>query len=328
MPLEMIHNDITLMKCDAIVNAANERLLPGGGVCGAIFSKAGYDLLNEACQKLSPIHTGEAVITPAFHLQCQYIIHAVGPVYQDGKHQEKKLLEDAYRHSLQLAVDYHLESIAFPLISSGIYGYPKKEALEVAVHTITSFLDKNDLTVYLVVFDKTAVQISQKLYHDIKHYIDTYFIDDRRQMMMSKLLPQSHHTYHEPAKKKSALRKLFSLEELLHQKEETFSDMLLRLIDEKGYSDVQTYKKANIDRKLFSKIRSQHDYQPKKKTALAFAIALELNLDQTNDLLNKAGYSLSNSQKADIIIRYFIENKIYDIYKINETLFCFDQKTL
>ena len=325
MPLEIIHNDITLMKCDAIVNAANKELLPGGGVCGAIFNRAGYELLNEACQKQAPITTGEAIMTPAFQLSAQYIIHAAGPIYQDGKHQEKQLLKNAYQNSLQLAIDHQLESIAFPLISSGIYGYPKKEALEVAVDTIKSFLSKHDLTVYLVVFDKTAVQISQQLYHDVQHYIDTYFIDDRRQRVLAQAMPERANV---PEKKKRTLRKVFSLDELLHQKKETFSDMLLRLIDEKGYSDVQTYKKANIDRKLFSKIRSHKDYQPKKKTVLAFAIALELNLDQTNDLLNKAGYSLSNSQKADIIVQYFIENKIYDIYKINETLFCFDQKTL
>lgn len=325
MPLEIIHNDITLMKCDAIVNAANKQLLPGGGVCGAIFHRAGYELLNEACHKHSPINTGEAIITPAFQLSAQYIIHAVGPVYQDGKHHEKQLLKNAYQNSLQIAVDYQLESIAFPLISSGIYGYPKKEALEVAVNTIKTFLIKHDLMVYLVVFDKTAVQISKELYNDVRQYIDTYFIEDRSQRIMCQNMSSYTNDYE---KKRRTFRKIFSLEELLQQKEETFSDMLLRLIDEKGYSDVQTYKKANIDRKLFSKIRSHQDYQPKKKTVLAFAIALELNLDQTNDLLNKAGYSLSNSQKADIIVRYFIENKIYDIYKINETLFCFDQKTL
>lgn len=325
MPIEIIHNDITLMKCDAIVNAANRHLLPGGGVCGAIFARAGYDLLNEACQKQAPIKTGKAIITPAFQLQSKYIIHTVGPIYLDGKHQEAKLLKNAYQNALQLAIDNHLESVAFPLISSGIYGYPKKEALQIAINTIKSFLKNHDLSVYIVVFEKNAIQISKKLYNDVQHYIDTYFLDDENQKIQEHVMFQNVRNFDSKTK---TFPKPFSLENLLHQKVETFSEMLLRFIDEKGYSDVQTYKKANIDRKLFSKIRSDKNYHSKKKTVLAFAIALELNIDKTNDLLYKAGYALSNSQISDIIVKYFIENEIYDIYKINETLFCFDQKTL
>ncbi|MGN1182026.1 MAG: macro domain-containing protein [Faecalibacillus sp.] len=320
MSFQIIHNDITLMETDAIVNAANCQLLPGGGVCGAIFKKAGYHLLNQACAKLSPIQTGNAVITPGFDLKAKYVIHAVGPVYQDGNHQEKPLLQSAYRNSLKLAKDYHLSSISFPLISSGIYGYPKKEALEIAVSVIKQFLRYNEMDIYLVVFDRKSVKISEELYNNVKHYIDSFFderIDFQRKQQLRYDSVISTYLFKEEC-----------LEELLNNKKETFSQMLLRFIDEKGYSDVETYKKANIDRKLFSKIKSHCDYQPKKTTVISFAIALELNIDQTNDLLNTAGYSLSNSKKGDIIVRYFIENRIYDIYQLNETLFCFDQKIL
>lgn len=321
MPLKIIHNDITEMDSDAIVNPANCNLKASGGVCGAIFKKAGHQKMQAVCDKLAPIATGSAIITPGFNLKAKYVIHTVGPVYQDGKHHEQDLLIKAYTNSLKLAVSHHLKSISFPLISSGIYGYPKQAALQVAVNTITNFLKEYDLDVNIVVFDRSAVKISEQLYQDIEHYLDTYFVETRYRRNIELLQATPHKSFFEEDN-------YDFLDDLIDQRQETFSTMLLRLIDEKGYSDVEVYKRANIDRKLFSKIRKQSDYHPKKNTVFSFAIALKLDVDETIDLLDSAGYSLSNSQKNDIIIRYFIEHQEYDIFKINEALFCFEQPLL
>lgn len=321
MPLKIIHNDITEMDSDAIVNPTNCNLKAGGGVCGAIFKKAGHQKMQAVCDKLAPIATGSAIITPGFNLKAKYVIHTVGPVYQDGKHHEQDLLIKAYTNSLKLAVSHHLKSISFPLISSGIYGYPKQAALQVAVNTITNFLKEYDLDVNIVVFDRSAVKISERLYQDIEHYLDTYFVETRYRRNKELLQATPNKSFFEEDN-------YDFLDDLIDQRQETFSMMLLRLIDEKGYSDVEVYKRANIDRKLFSKIRKQSDYHPKKNTVFSFAIALKLDVDETIDLLDSAGYSLSNSQKNDIIIRYFIEQQEYDIFKINEALFCFEQPLL
>lgn len=341
MPFHIVHNDITKMNVDVIVNAANNQLLQGGGVCGAIFKAAGEKLLQRECSQYAPIQTGQAVITNGYNLSAKYIIHAVGPIYKDGQHNEKELLISAYKSSLTLAIKYNCQSIALPLISSGIYGYPKKEALAIATSTINNFLNDNELDVYLVVFDKDSVTLSESLYQNIEHYIDQYFIEDRytrrSEFEFLSAVPLSNSStkskrkaFFEKEKSIEAqtLYNTRSLDDLVDMIDETFSEMLLRLIDEKGYTDTQVYKRANIDRKLFSKIRTQADYHPSKKTALALCIALQLSLDETIDLLNKAGYTLSNSQKSDIIIRYFIENNDYNIYTINEALFFFNQPTL
>lgn len=349
MPFHIVHNDITKMNVDVIVNAANNQLLQGGGVCGAIFKTAGEKLLQRECSQYAPIQTGQAVITNGYNLSAKYIIHAVGPIYKDGQHNEKELLISAYKSSLMLAIKHNCQSIALPLISSGIYGYPKKEALAIATSTINDFLSDSELDVYLVVFDKDSVTLSESLYQNIEHYIDQYFIEDR---YTRRIEVESNYSFNAPKtiKKKTQSQKRHivkyffeedemeeelphietsrSLDDLVNMLDETFSEMLLRLIDEKGYTDTQVYKRANIDRKLFSKIRTQADYHPSKKTALALCIALQLSLDETIDLLNKAGYTLSNSQKRDIIIRYFIENNDYNIYTINEALFFFNQPTL
>lgn len=338
MPLHIVHNDITKMNTDIIVNAANTMLLPGGGVCGAIFKGANDKRLEAECMKLSPVPVGEVAITRAYNLPSKYIVHAVGPIYQDGHHNEEQLLVNAYQNALKLTLQHKCHSISFPLISSGIYGYPKEEALNVAVKTISNFLENYELEVYLVVFDKSSVSISERLYQNIEHYIETYFVEDgysrrlefnidcsceaqkpSRPQSISKRRKLSKHTPVESTR---------SLDDLLDMIDETFSEMMLRLIDEKGYTDSEIYKRANIDRKLFSKMRTQKHYHPSKKTVLALSIALKLSLDETIDFLNKAGYSLSSSQKSDIIIRYFIENKDYDIYTINEALFCFNEPTL
>jgi len=320
------------MNTDVIVNAANSKLLMGGGVCGAIFRAAGEKELQKECEQIKHCPVGQAVITKAYNLKAKYIIHTVGPIYKDGNSDEAKFLKSAYETSLKLAKDYNLKSIAFPLISSGIYGYPKKEALNIAVSTIKEFLADNDMDIYLVVFDRKAVHLSEGLYEGIQHYIDDFYEDEDYRLRDTDLLKieeiyQDDCDFQEVIYETKDFNKR-SLESILDNIDESFSQMLLRLIDEKGKTDVEVYKKANMDRKLFSKIRSNKDYNPKKSTALSLAIGLELSLDETKDLLSKAGYTLSPSHKFDLIVEYFIKNKNYDIFIINEALFSFEQPLL
>ena len=328
MPFKIVRNDITKIQCDAIVNAANSSLLGGGGVDGAIHRAAGKELLLE-CMKLHGCKTGQAKITGGYNLPCKYVIHTVGPVWRGGSHGEEELLQSCYKNSLALAKENHCESVAFPLISSGVYGYPKQQAFNVAVETIKQFLEENEMDITLVIFDKASFDLSKEYSDTIREYINQNYVDE--------------HTDHSTrffgglSRKASAPKMAVCKERAVcddigdfikNQIDESFTEMLLRKIDEKGMTDVQCYKKANIDRKLFSKIRSDRLYKPKKETAIAFAIALELSLDETKDMLMKAGFALSHSSKFDIIIEYFVMKEIYDIYRINETLFEFDQKLL
>ena len=353
MPLYIIRNDITKMKVDAIVNAANQSLLGGGGVDGCIHRAAGPKLLEE-CRKLGGCETGQAVLTRGYKLPCKYVIHAVGPRWVDGNHHERELLVSCYKNSLDLTRRAKCKSVAFPLISSGIYGYPKAEALRVAVDTIGEYLNEFELNVYLVIFDRESYQLGEGLYHDIEAYIDDNYtapVEAAQLYRRAENLPRSEADYEltdvdsqgsiapkslsqppisRPDKVESsqmsqtgALPK--TLDEALKQLDESFSEMLLRKIDERGMTDAQCYKKANIDRKLFSKIRSDRKYKPSKPTVIAFAIALELPLDELRDMLMKAGFALSRSSKFDVIIEFFVERGNYNIYEINEALFAFDQ---
>ena len=229
------------MEVDAIVNAANNSLLGGGGVDGCIHRAAGPELLKE-CKQLGGCNTGDAKITKAYNLPCKYVIHAVGPIYKDGKHDEKKLLRSCYSTSLKLAKENNCESIAFPLISSGIYGYPKAEALKVAIDAISEFLIENDMTVYMAIFDKNAYKISEKLFADIKEYIDDNYVDEH-----ALLYPETRSENIAAGEKMcypggaisggARLKELSSkasLEDIIGQIDESFSEMLLRKIDEKG----------------------------------------------------------------------------------------------
>lgn len=325
MPIKIIRQDITKLECDAIVNAANNTLLGGGGVDGAIHRAAGKKLLEE-CRTLGGCKTGQAKITGAYNLPCKYVIHTVGPIWKNGNYGERALLTSCYKNSLELAKQYECKSVSFPLISSGAYGYPKDEALRVATDTISDFLLENEMLVYIVVFDKKAFSIGKKLFCDIQQYIDDNyaerFANRRRGVNESTVMFEDICFDSMPCA--PSMQKA-SLDEMLLQIDESFSQMLLRKIDESGMTDSQCYKKANIDRKLFSKIKSNVNYKPSKTTAIAFAIALELSLDETKDFLMKAGYALSHSNKFDIIIEYFITNKNYNIFEINEALFEFDQ---
>ena len=367
MPLQIIRNDITKVKCDAIVNAANTSLLGGGGVDGMIHRAAGPKLLKE-CRTLGGCETGNAKITKGYNLPCKYVIHTPGPIWNGGSYGEKELLTSCYYNSLRLAKEHDCQSIAFPLISSGVYGYPKQQAFQIATETITHFLadEDSDMLVYIVVFDKGSFILSKKLYSDISSFIDDNYVDElhKDKMLFSNRILQTSQSLSDsndmiPSEGSGALfsshkkmKSVFSrekkasesakksptppfedmaqadLSELLLSIDESFSDMLLRKIDEKGMKDSECYKKANIDRKLFFFFFSDKYYKPSKNTVLAFAVALELSIEETNDMLKKAGFALSHSNKADIIIEYFISRKTYDIFTINEALFSFDQKLL
>ena len=335
MPFTIVRNDITKMKVDAIVNAANTELQMGDGVCGAIFKTADVGKLQAACDMLSPIKNGEAAITPGFDLQAKHIIHTAGPVYRGGKQGEEEMLRACYLRSLTLAQENQCESIAFPLISSGIYGYPKADALRVATKAIQDYLDEHEMDVYLVVFDKDALTISQALLGNIESYIDEHYQDERQDIYRQRKLLDVERSAisaevvaQELSAPMPAAAQAMPLDDVIGGLDEPFAATLLRLIDAKGKTDAEVYKRANIDRKLFSKIRTVKNYMPGKRTVLALAIALELTLVETESLLKQAGYALSPSQKFDVIIEYFIASGRYDIFEINEVLFHYDQPLL
>lgn len=342
MPLAIVRNDITKMAVDAIVNAADPSLLGGGGVDGAIHSAAGAGLLAE-CRALGGCEVGQAKLTGGYRLPAKYVIHTVGPVYRDGRQGERELLASCYRESLALARARGFASVAFPLISAGAFGYPRAEALRVAIDEIGAFLLENEMQVYLVVFDGESYAISEKLFSDIKEYIDDRYAQAHTDMRRERgrrdacapfAMGASRAKKYEPEPLSFEMCEAGTkpphgdLNDRLRRLDESFSEMLLRKIDESGMTDAQCYKRANIDRKLFSKIRSDAAYKPSKPTALAFAIALHLSLAETEELLRKAGFALSHSNKFDIIIEYFISHGNYNIFEINEALFAFDQSLL
>ena len=343
MPFEIVRNDITKMRVDAIVNAANRSLLGGGGVDGAIHRAAGPELLAE-CRPLNGCETGEAKLTRGYRLPAKYVIHTVGPIWHGGTHGERELLAACYRNSLELALAHGCETVAFPLISAGAYGYPKDQAMSVAVDAITKFLFEHDMMVYLVVFGHTEFLTSKKLFRDVQEYIDDVYADahvkknversrgrlwqqdESAALDLDVRLGASYSQASMPdyAPKSRPSMGMPDWNKMLKRTDEGFSAALLRLIDEKGMTDAQCYKRANVDRKLFSKIRSNPAYKPSKPTVFAFAVALELSLPETKALLNKAGFALSHSSKFDIILEYFIKRRYFDIFEINEVLFQFD----
>lgn len=321
MPLEIVRNDLTKMAVDAIVNAANPTLLGGGGVDGAIHRAAGPQLLAE-CRTLGGCRTGEAKLTGGYRLPCRYVIHTVGPVWRGGTHGERAQLAACYRNSLALAKAHGCESVAFPLISTGAYGYPKAQAMQAAVETIAAFLMENDMTVYLVVFARDAFELGGKLFHEVKAYIDDVYVDEHTDAAWERMRRQN--LADECVMYECPVEEAASLNELLEQVDEGFSQTLLRMIDEKHMTDAECYKRANIDRRLFSKIRNNPDYRPGKSTVLAFAVALRLTLAETRTLLERAGFALSHSSRMDIVVEYCIRTGHYDVIEINQILFELD----
>lgn len=395
MPLNIIRNDITRVSADAIVNTANPQVAFGAGVDQAIYEAAGADRLLAERAKIGPMRPGQAAATPAFALDAKYIIHTVGPAWQGGDCGEREAVASCYRESLKLADELHCESVAFPLISTGTYGFPKDEALKIAIGEISSFLFSHDMTVYMVVYSREAFVISSKAFSDIQCYIeDKDVLEHSYSAPRSAASESRRRRFANESAASESMRRRFAnallrrgaakklqreedafdiyeadvyeadvfeadvsaaeeieycqsesgyvpeasffagssfdgdLGDVLNRKTETFQQMLFRIIDRKGMTDPEVYKKANLDRKLFSKIRSSEDYLPKKKTVLALAIALELNMDETIDLLQRAGIALNPSSRFDLIVGYCIDHEIYNVFDINTYLFEYDQPLL
>ena len=341
MPFEIVRNDITNMHVDAIVNSANPRPVVGLGTDSSIHEKAGPRLL-AARQEIGPICVGHAAITPAFRLHARYVIHTVGPVWDGGRYGEEQLLRSCYDQSLKLALKHDCKSIAFPLIATNNYGFPKDKALQVAVSAFSEFLLEHEMMIYLVVFDRQSYRLSEKLFHSIASFIDDHYVDlweastygmEKERIQRNIRRPRDRELYLkstvcEDAAMGAPMAHPAYLEDLLSQADAGFSETLLKLIDKTGKKDSEIYKKACLSKQHFSKIRNNPDYKPTKQTAIALALALELDLEDTKDLISRAGYALSNSSKFDLIIRYFIEQKIYNVVQINVALYQFDQSLL
>ena len=344
MPFLMIRNDITKVAADAIVNPANRNLLQGSGTSRAIYQAAGEQELTAACEAIGHCDLGRAVCTPAFGLPAKYIFHAVCPAWHGGGFGEAEQLVGAYHSALELAAEYHCESVAFPLLSSGNYGYPKEQAFRIAVDTITQYVMENDLTVYLVLYDRYSLAVSRKLFTSVEEYIDDHYVAqndesyqfdrrhresvERRRWRLEEEATLMLETAAAPPPPAAAPMAARSLENLMDNLGESFTTRLLRLIDERGLKDSTVYKQSNISRQHFSKIQCNRDYNPKKKTVLAFAVGLHLSEDETIDLLKSAGYAFSDGSKRDWIVRYCLEHKIYNINQVNTLLFEYDQEQL
>lgn len=358
MPFLIIRDDITNVCVDAIVNAANCHLKQGGGVCGDIFRVAGADRLQAACDRLAPIKTGEAVITDGFDSKADYIIHTAGPVYEKGNPHQEQQLYSCYHNSLSLAAEKHLASIAFPLISAGIYRYPPEQALSIAVRAIHDFLGsyEGNMTVYMVFYDK-AFAAAKKMYDQVEDYIDAHLVDrdelmqqrnryerslsrERRawnaeeeeddEIVRKTIKPISSVSFHIQLPPKKSVD-ADSVDDFFEKLEDSFNKRLFKFIRAKNMSNVDVYKNANIDRRLFSKIISNEKYAPNKNTILALSISLRLNLDETKALLGSAGYALSHSSKADLVVEYYITHHFpsdFNIYDLNFLLFTHDLEQL
>ncbi len=343
MPFEIVRNDITNMRVDAIVNSANPRPVVGLGTDSSIHEKAGPELLT-ARQKIGPIPVGRAAITPAFRLPAKYVIHTVGPVWDGGSYGEETLLRSCYDESLKLASVHDCQSVAFPLIATNNYGFPKDKALQIAISAFSEFLLEHEMRIYLVVFDRGAYRLSEKLVSSIDSYIDDHYVE-----LWEEATYGGEEAYRQQSIRRRRDVSLFrksavcedavsyapehapmaaSLPDFLKQADAGFTETLLKLIDKTGKKDSEIYKKANLSKQHFFKIRNNPDYKPTKRTAIALALALELDLEQTKDLIGRAGYALSNSSKFDLIIRYFIEQRNYNVVEINIALYEFDQSLL
>lgn len=331
MPFEIVRNNIAHMQADAIVNAASRFPRVNFGVDSAIHQAAGPALLS-ARREIGFIAPGDAAITPAFDLNAKYVIHAATPTWVDGLHREVPLLRQAYDRCLKLALDHNCKSIAFPLLASGNHGFPAGKALQVAVSAFSEFLLEHDLQIYLVVFSKESLHLSKKLVQNVTSYIDENYVTEyvskekRCFRALRRVLESEEDSF--SAACAPLARQSQSLNDYLKEKDAGFIETLLQLIEKTGQKNSTIYKKANISKQHFSKLLNDPNAKPSKPTAIALALALELDLDATKDLIGRAGYALTNSSTFDLIIRYFIEHRQYNVIEINMTLYEFDQALL
>lgn len=354
MPFSIVRNDIARMEADAIVNTANPRPVIGAGTDAAVHEKAGPELL-EARKRIGDLPVGEAAVTPGFGLAARYVIHVSSPWWKDGQSGEEALLRQCYDRALALALERNCVSVAFPLLAAGTYGFPRDRALRIAEAAFRDFLEDHEMMIWLVVFDRKSFQVSEALFRSVESYLDEAYVKEklekeyrgpRNRFRRLRRREEREYLYEDacpapmpaPSPSGSALNQpptagmasekkpsKADLEEQLRKLDQGFSETLLAFIDASGKKDSEVYKRANVDRKLFSKIKNKPDYRPTKYTALAFAFALELDLDQTKDLLAKAGHALSHSNRFDVIVEYFLLRREYDLFQINEVLFAFDQ---
>ena len=337
MPFKIVRNDITKMRCDAIVNTANTKPIIGSGCDYAVYKAAGKRRLSEYREKnIGEVPEGDVFLTPGLRLPAHYIIHAVSPLYIDGAHGEEEKLRDCYRKSLSLAWEQRCRSIAFPVISTGSFGYPKEEGIRIAADEIQAFLQNHEMLIYLVVFDAQSARYGKRFDKDLQAYIDENYVDAkhheeygiqtmalRRDLDDEAFSPYEDDLYEEDSDEDSEEENAFTelheskLEERMKHLTDSFSEYLLYLIEEKGMTNADVYKRALVDKKTFSKIKNHADYHPQKMTAMCLCMGAKLNLDETRDLLARAGYALSPCDKTDIIFSYFIENQIYDMIELD-----------
>lgn len=351
MPFKIVRNDITHVKADVIVNTANPKPKYASGTDLAIYQAAGADELLAERKKVGCIERGDIAVTGAYALNAKYIIHTVGPVWVDGMHKEFETLESCYAKSLQKALELGCDSIAFPLISTGVYGFPKDKALQIVVSVFSRFLLENEMQIILVVFDKKSFQLSGKLVGEIDSFIDANYIRQKRRSEYSRRpfsrsriesdITYDSEVYEECCRYTEAEesepellmsvpmpQKAISLEEELENVGMSFHDKLFELIGKSGMDNKDVWKRANLDRKHFSKIQCDEKYHPKKKTVMALCIALELDLEQAKDLLARADWAFSPSSKVDLIVQKAIIDKQYDIYQLNLVLFQYTNEIL
>lgn len=330
------------MRCDAIVNTANTKPIIGSGCDYAVYKAAGKRRLSEYREKnIGEVPEGDVFLTPGFRLPAHYIIHAVSPHYIDGVHGEEEKLRDCYRKSLSLAWEQQCRSIAFPVISTGSFGYPKEEGIRIAADEIQAFLQNHEMIIYLVVFDAQSARYGKRFDKDLQAYIDENYVGAkhheeysiqtmalRRDLDDESFSPYENDLYEddlyeedsdEDSEEENEFTELHEskLEERMKHLSDSFSEYLLYLIEEKGMTNADVYKRALVDKKTFSKIKNHADYHPQKMTAMCLCMGAKLNLDETRDLLTRAGYALSPCDKTDIIFSYFIENQIYDMIELD-----------
>ena len=320
MPFNIIRNDITKIKADAIVNTANPEPVIGGGTDTAIYNAAGADALLAERRKIGNIAVGDAAATPAFALPAKYVIHTVGPYWQGGGHEEKELLSSCYRKSLELADKLNCKSIAFPLISTGVYKFPKGEALHIALSVIQEFLLTHDMEVTIAVFDKGSFELSGKLFAGIDEYIDEHYVEET---VSSEYYTNDMRRIRAIERERMRVKRQekASLDDVLNNAGEDLKTMILRLMRERDMDPPDVYKKIFLDRKVFSAILCKKNYTPKKMTMLGLALAFELDVPTTRELLEKAGYALSSSDKTDLLIAFCLDHEMYDIVEINDELY-------
>ncbi|MBE5958224.1 MAG: RNase III inhibitor [Lachnospiraceae bacterium] len=344
MSLKIIRDNIVNLKTDAIVNTANEDVAVGTGCDHAIYSAAGHEkLLEFRKNKIGKVEEGKVFVTPSFDLKSKYIIHVVSPKYIDGMSGEEEKLRNCYKRSLELAKEYGVKSIAYPVVSTGSFGYPKEEGINIAVEEINAFLNQHSMEVFLVVFDDESTKIGKIIYPELEEYINSNYVNEKAEKSRDRIVTGSaierghlNRYMRKPtcAKPKESVALSVPLEEaepyedfeMVHGSKldermkhisDTFSEYLLYIIKDKNMTNSEVYNRALVSKKVFSKIKNNKDYHPQKITALCLCVGAKLNMDETRDMLRRAGYALSPCDKTDIIFSYFIENEIYDMIELD-----------